>query len=860
MTFSCFLAAVLVLPSEALTQRISGTVREADGGRLISGGFVSLLDQSGVAVEADFTAAAGAFSFRAPGPGEYRIRVERIGYAEWVTGPYAVAAGQALAITVEVPRQPVRLGDLRVEVTGVCLDDPRQGEALATVWDEARKALETAVWAEDRGELTFTLTEYERTIDPRSLVTLGSETRTRHDVRPPPFRSLSARQLVTQGYAVVDRDSSVFYAPDANVLLSEEFRDAHCFGLRRDEVEGEARLGVTFRPSGGSNVIGIEGTLWLDEASAALREVELRYRNVPLPRGTDRRRVGANLFFDRVPDGPFYVRDWWIRFPIRGRSLRPILTGLTGDPEPVLAAYRQTGGSVVEAFAGGRWFGTGEGVVAGVLRDSISGEPLPGADIVLRDWGESVALTPRPEAAEAPFSAVTDDAGAFRVTGLPGGVYALGVDHPRLRTAGVRPDERRVVVEDRSSEALELWTPSAETVFTRTCPNLPSYGSRGAVVGVVRDPDTGLPVPGVAVEALWRTWTMRMVGGMVDVTERTDSASDVSGEEGEFALCRVPLGEPAFLRQAGADVGVELELLTRVAWQDVQVDPTLPVESPEETSTPAVQEVAGAPTEEDVITLEPGLVHEIELRSLGETEMGRLLGRVRDARSHRPVTAAAVSVANRREEVQSSGEVRTDRRGHFVLGELPVGEYELSVRHLGYEPLTHGVTVTRSRTTEVDVRLSPDPVELAPLVATVTRLRRLETQGFYERKHWGDLTGLGTFFTAQDIERRNPFRVTDLIADAPGVRVGCQGGRCGVFSRRVSNGFGGAGCELNVYVDGVLVIRSGDGRWRGNPASVNDFILPIEIGGVEVYSGAAALPAEFSGFDSRCGAVVIWTK
>ena len=112
------IVAVLVLPSAAAAQRISGTVREADGGRLISGGFVSLLDQSGMAVEADFTAAAGAFSFRAPGPGEYRIRVERIGYAEWVTGPYAVAAGQALAITVEVPRQPVRLGDLRVEVTG----------------------------------------------------------------------------------------------------------------------------------------------------------------------------------------------------------------------------------------------------------------------------------------------------------------------------------------------------------------------------------------------------------------------------------------------------------------------------------------------------------------------------------------------------------------------------------------------------------------------------------------------------------------------------------------------------------------------------------------------------------------------
>lgn len=83
------LATLLVLPSAATAQRISGTVREADGGRLISGGFISLLDPAGEAVRADFTAVDGAFSFLASGPGEYRIRVERIGYANWVTEPYA---------------------------------------------------------------------------------------------------------------------------------------------------------------------------------------------------------------------------------------------------------------------------------------------------------------------------------------------------------------------------------------------------------------------------------------------------------------------------------------------------------------------------------------------------------------------------------------------------------------------------------------------------------------------------------------------------------------------------------------------------------------------------------------------------
>ena len=560
------LAANLALPSAAAAQRISGTVREAEGGRLIAGGFVSLLNQAGEAVQADFTAADGVFSFAAPASGEYRIRVERIGYANWVTEPHIVTAGQALSVTVEVPRLPVRLGDLRVEVTGSCLDDPRQGEALATVWEEARKALETAVWAEDRGELTFTLTEYERTLDPRSLVTLESRTRTRRNVPLPPFRSLPARRLATEGYAVVGRDSSAFYAPDATVLLSDEFRDTHCFGLRREEVEGEVRLGITFRPQGRSSVIGIEGTLWLDETSAALRDVELRYRDVPLPRGAERRRVGAHLVFDRLPAGPFYVRDWWIRFPIGARPMRPAVTGLSVEPEPVLAAYRQTGGRVGDAFAGGRALGATDGVVAGVLRDSVSGEPLAGADIVLRDWDAAAAFLPPPSAAEAPFSSVTDDAGAFRVAGLPDGVYAIGVDHPKLRAARVRLNETRVVVDNRASEPLDLWTPSEEKIFAQACPGSTPYGSTGAVVGIARDPDTGLPVPGVEIEVVWRVRDTRFV----------EAVGDVSGEHGEFVICRVPFGEPAVLRQKGAEGGVEFELVTRIEWRDVHADPPLP--------------------------------------------------------------------------------------------------------------------------------------------------------------------------------------------------------------------------------------------------------------------------------------------
>ena len=239
----------------------------------------------------------------------------------------------------------------------------------------------------------------------------------------------------------------------------------------------------------------------------------------------------------------------------------------------MLVAYHQVGGTVTDAFAGGVSFDVGEGAVTGVLRDSVSGEPLAGAEIVVRDWDDAAAFLPRPPAADVPFSAVTDEAGGFRVAGLPDGVYALGVDHPKLQAAGVRLNETRVVVEGRTSDPLELWTPSAETVFARVCPRSSPLGSTGAVVGFARDVDTGLPVPDVEVEVVWRVRRLQGTARSASVSEQSRYAAGRSDERGRFAICGVPLGEAAVLRVRCVDEVVALELATRLAWRDVLVEP-----------------------------------------------------------------------------------------------------------------------------------------------------------------------------------------------------------------------------------------------------------------------------------------------
>lgn len=233
----------------------------------------------------------------------------------------------------------------------------------------------------------------------------------------------------------------------------------------------------------------------------------------------------------------------------------------------------------------------------------------------------------------------------------------------------------------------------------------------------------------------------------------------------------------------------------------------------------------------ELAALLPGDAREVRLRVLESARGGRLVGRVLDRETRRSVATAAVSVRGRPEVAE------TDRQGLFRLVGVPGGEHEIEVRRLGYAPLRHEIEVPGGLTTEVEIRLVRNPVELEPLVATATRLRRLEIKGFYERKHWGELLGLGTFLTADYIERWRPNRITDLIQySTPSI------GR-GLFNRR-------SGCPMSVYLDGHNL--------RGE--SVDGFVLPIEVAGVEVYKGPASLPAEFTGYNSRCGVVAIWTK
>ena len=161
------------------------------------------------------------------------------------------------------------------------------------------------------------------------------------------------------------------------------------------------------------------------------------------------------------------------------------------------------------------------------------------------------------------------------------------------------------------------------------------------------------------------------------------------------------------------------------------------------------------------------------------------------------------------------------------------------------------------------------PQSLPPVTVNATPTSAAPSTGFDERRN----SAHGTYFTATDIERVNPSRVSQLLRRVPALRVAPNGevfsgrGKASLLSKACANG-------LPIYVDNVLLgggsvddpSALSDGFFgKGSPQNPTartaiDLLNPGTIAGIEVYSGPATVPPNIAGANSSCGAILIWTK
>jgi hypothetical protein len=235
---------------------------------------------------------------------------------------------------------------------------------------------------------------------------------------------------------------------------------------------------------------------------------------------------------------------------------------------------------------------------------------------------------------------------------------------------------------------------------------------------------------------------------------------------------------------------------------------------------------------------------------------GELVGVVLDNATDQPVPGVRIEVIDDARRLLHSAE--TDERGFFRVTRMRPGPFMLRVNRMGYRANTTPLwSIAGNQVLQVEVRLDPDAIVLAPLAVTSSR-RMVRPSPVLEGFRARASVGIGHFITRADIEQRQPSRVTDLLAAVPGVVLEAGGGRGSHRTVYMARGPQGR-CAAQVYVDGMLLNRR---LMTGRDAGfvIDDAVNPASVEGIEVYRGTAGIPAEFLTPEAQCGVVVIWTR
>ena len=305
-------ACVCIAAAGARAQTVRGLFTDSLSRAGVPGAFVTLVDTVRTERVRVITNHAGEFVLSAPAPGIYRIRSKRIGFRPYVSEPLTVRAGETISYHAVVAPMPVALEQVVIAGDRQC--DVDGGTSVAALWEEAREALAAVRWTRTAPGYWYELRQFEREVLASGSRDGLDSTWLNAGFFQIPFSSVPAEQLAAQGFVVQDDAGWVYFAPEAEVLLSEPFLRTHCFETKLGRGETAGLMGLMFSPARGRKLPDVSGTLWVDQSTGDLRHLEFKY--VQLPSGLADPRAGGRVAFMRVPTGAWIVHDWVIRMPI----------------------------------------------------------------------------------------------------------------------------------------------------------------------------------------------------------------------------------------------------------------------------------------------------------------------------------------------------------------------------------------------------------------------------------------------------------------------------------------------------------------------------------------------------------------
>jgi len=519
-------AAVLVAGLLAATphlggaQTVLGQLFDSDTGSPIEGALVRLLDQNDDEVTGYLTNAAGRFVLRAPAPGSYRARAERIGYETVDSETFALEAGQQFGLRLETSQTAIELEELRVESAKRCVVRPGQGLQVYAIWEEARKALTVQDWTQREGMYRFQMASWTRELDPPGRIVLSETRQHSSGISASPIRSAPAEELLSEGFVRENEEGGWdYFGPDAAVLLSDLFLDTHCFAVELDADRPED-VGLTFEPVDRNGPPDIAGTLWVDLKTGQLQDLEYRYTWTPweVARGV----AGGRVTFENLPNGAWIVRSWRIRMPVMAADFR---VTRTGGSNIRLVGLKEVGGEITRYSTLDEKIVSQEaprGTLEGQVWDATRERALPGATVFLSG---------------TPYASESDDEGHFRLSDLPGGTFKAVFTHPRLDSLGAFFEGLMVEVTPGDTTRVTLGVPPAAATPASVCSEEEMGLGKTALLGVVRDERTGEGLQGVTVSVVWSSFEGSSVATM---SERRLEYQATSGPGGRYRVCGLP--------------------------------------------------------------------------------------------------------------------------------------------------------------------------------------------------------------------------------------------------------------------------------------------------------------------------------
>jgi hypothetical protein len=231
--------------------------------------------------------------------------------------------------------------------------------------------------------------------------------------------------------------------------------------------------------------------------------------------------------------------------------------------------------------------------------------------------------------------------------------------------------------------------------------------------------------------------------------------------------------------------------------------------------------------------------HPLIAQGTSNESHARLTGRVADALGS-AIVKAEIVVTNTTFRAESGPD------GRFDLGGLPSGAVEVVVRRIGFSPAKIPLELGSGEMRDIRVLLSPVAVMMDSVAVTAEAPTVDKAFGGFELRK---SRGFGTFFTREQIEKKNPRVTTDLFRSVSGVKLLRENGTPTVVSARLGTM---AYCPVRYYIDGASYPLYGQ--------SIDTMIQVADIGAVEIYPGGATVPPQFGGRESACGVVAIWTR